>query len=116
MISDDQFQKKLHEAIFLLSKSPNEQCNIIQDEFLGSFDELGLIFDDAIITLSTKFAEHVVTEQEYSDIKEIDTLLSAISGQENAAFWTAQGIQNKQVWKDIRIKALAILKNHSWLK
>lgn len=115
MISDEIFLKNLTQAVLLLSSNADIQINTISD-LKVSFDELGLIFDDAIICLDEKFSEKLISEKEYKDLIELDVMLSGISGQENTELWTKKAFKSDYRWKEIREKAALIISNHNWVQ
>lgn len=75
----------------------------------GIADELALEFNDGI-RLLPQFVEHGwIPSQAAARLGELDAVLEAMSGAENAALWQVPVLDTADEWADIRTRATAIL-------
>ena len=67
-----------------------------------SFDELGLEFDDQY-TLAGQFVQagHL-SDADASLLREIDSTLLRMSGEQDADLWTAKGVLTAHEWEEVR--------------
>lgn len=89
---------ELRKALSNLAASPDEQIAYVESTGF-SYDELGLEFDDAV---GVAIGYELVTESGVAALRAIETALSGISGQQNAALWTDTGLRIRPEWSEMR--------------
>ncbi|GII96507.1 hypothetical protein [Sinosporangium siamense] len=96
-------------ALKRLSAPCEEQVSIL--EGIGvPVDELALDFDSAVHTLWVLSEAGLITGELVAPLNEINGLLSAISGEENASYWTVAALCHEDVWNEVRQRSQDVLR------
>ena len=99
---------ELRRVLALLAAPGDEQLAYLRRLGPVSVDELGLEFDDIARAARAALREHEVA----TALAALDDELSRMSGQENAALWTDQGVATSPAWatvRDLASRALRLL-------
>ncbi|MFC9994093.1 hypothetical protein [Nocardia sp. NPDC127526] len=87
----------LHDALVLLGADAAVQAAWL-DKHSVSADEIALVFDDAFRLVQDRDIDKGIT----TTLREIDTLLGEMSGQEHAERWTRAGLAVDEGWSRAR--------------
>lgn len=68
-------------------------------------DELALSLDDLFFAANDMISHGELTQDEAAHIRPLYDLLTALSGERNAAFWAREALQNDARWNDVRALA-----------
>jgi hypothetical protein len=72
-------------------------------------DELALEFDDGFLLLPQFVGHGWIAERTAGKLRELDSLLSAMSEPENAAVWDVSVLGSAKEWAEVREKAVGAL-------
>jgi hypothetical protein len=95
----------LRESLALLSADPETQ--LAAEPLRWSIDELALEFDEAYLLVPSLATEYGVrlSDDLLGMLGEIDSMLTTMSGEENAQLWTADGVRLRPEWVSVRARA-----------
>lgn len=98
-------------AIQALAQPYNVQLSLFPD-FTHKPDELALSFEDALYELVGR--EDLVSAEQRSAIDHLDDIVSAMSGEENADFWTEDAVRHHPTWEEFRVRAKLVAQAFGW--
>jgi hypothetical protein len=104
-------REKLQRAILALAQPADIQLSLFPD-FVCKADELALDFEDGLYELVGH--EHEITSPQQASIDTLDRLISEMSGEQNAAFWTEDAVRSHPTWEEIRTAAMAAVAVFGW--
>ena len=76
---------------------------------LRNVDELALEFDDAILVRRSLRRSGELSAEQLKCLLKLASILSSMSGQENAELWTIEALYTRREWKAVREKAMDCL-------
>lgn len=88
------------ESLRLLAASCEDQISSLPS--YASVDELGLIFEDCYLFADQLLKYHLLTEEQFNDLKNLNMLLDNMSNEGNENLWTYKSLQNNHKWKCVR--------------
>jgi hypothetical protein len=98
-------------SIQALSQPVEVQLALFPD-FTCKADELALNFEDGIYELVGRDA-HVTVDQRGA-IDYLDELVTTMSGEHNAEFWTEAALEKHPAWEEIRARARSVAVAFGW--
>jgi hypothetical protein len=84
----------------LAAEAPTQQAYL--QKLNGTDDQLALGYDDLFRVADARLCDGEITQIEYDALKELHTLLDAMSGPEKAALWTVDALQSRPEWVEVR--------------
>lgn len=102
---------QLHRAILALAQPPEVQLALFPD-FVCKADELALDFEDGLYELAGHKDD--VTAEQQAALDALDGLITGMSGERNAAFWTEEALLSNPGWDGIRSAARATAAAFGW--
>lgn len=103
---------RLKHSLQALAMPAEIQLSLFPD-FVCKVDELALDFDNwATCVLSNDRGE--LTQEQRSCLAEIDSRLGAMSGEQNARYWTEEALRQGTEWEAIRNLSKMALKAFGW--
>lgn len=93
----------LIEAVAVLASDPGRQLKHLREIGLPEgIDELALEFDAIAAAADDMLRLQEIDQDQYDSVKKLDSLLSRMSGNANAVFWTAESLSTALEWKEVR--------------
>jgi hypothetical protein len=102
---------RLQRSILALAQPADIQLSLFPDSVCKA-DELALDFEDGLYELVGH--EHEITSPQRASIDALDRLISEMSGEQNAAFWTEDAVRSHPIWEEIRAAAKTVLAVFGW--
>lgn len=102
---------KMQWAIAALAQPAEIQLALFPD-FACKADELALNFEDGLYELVGR-ERHVSAEQRTA-INHLDSLVRAMSGEQNSEFWTEEALRSHETWNEIRTRAKLVASAFGW--
>jgi hypothetical protein len=97
-------------AVGRLALPPPEQVEYLRASGLvNDADELGLEFDEGFKMVPQFVESEWLATSDADRIKEINDILAAMSGPENAALWTEDALREAPEWQAVRRSARRFL-------
>ena len=98
----------LSEAIRCLALPAEEQLTFLSRLGCpGVIDELALQFHDQAVIADQLLEAGEITPGQLAVVKDVDEMLTGMSGQRNAALWTEDALKRSALWEDVRRRAAA---------
>ena len=97
---------QLIESLSIIASPAADQLEYLKELGIpNGVDELALQFDDEAVLAEGLLNKGVITRDQCLAIQQVNEALEAISGEENARFWTAEALRYDSKWDRIRILA-----------
>jgi hypothetical protein len=101
----------LERAVLALAQPADVQLSLFPD-FVCKADELALDFEDGLYEIVGHESE--ISEAQHAAIHRLDKLITSMSGEQNASFWTEEAVLVHPVWEQIRLEAKATAAAFGW--
>ena len=98
-------------AVLALAQPAEVQLSLFPD-FVCKADELALDFQDGLYELVGH--EDEITAPQRVAIDALDKLILAMSGEQNAPFWTEDAVRSHSTWEEMRMAAKATAVAFGW--
>lgn len=102
---------QLERAVLALAQPPEVQLALFPD-FVCKADELALDFEDGLYELVGH--EDGITAGQRAALDALDGLITGMSGERNASFWTEEALRSHPTWEAIRSAARAAAVAFGW--
>ena len=102
---------QLERAVLALAQPAEVQLSLFPD-FVCKPDELALDFEDGLYELVGH--EHEITSEQRAALDALDKVVTDMSGEENASFWTEEALRSHPTWEQIRSAAKAVVAAFGW--
>jgi len=100
---------QLQKAVLALAQPANVQLSLFP-EFVCKADELALDFEDGLHEL----VGHEISGEQRAAVEALEEIITSMSGEQNASFWTEEALRSDPTWDDIRSAAKAVLIAFGW--
>ena len=97
-------------AVLALAQPADVQLSLYPD-LVCKADELALEFDDGLKMLGQ---DDKFTDEQQASLQALDELLSRMSGEQNASFWTEEALGSDPTWEVVRSMAKAVVASFGW--
>ena len=104
-------RNQLQRAVLALAQPADVQLALFPD-FVCKADELALDFEDGRYEIVGHESE--ISGDQRAALNALDDLITSMSGQQNAAFWTDEAVRSDAKWEDIRTAAKATAATFGW--
>lgn len=104
--------RRLMQSIQGLAASAEQQLAIYPD-FVCRVDELALDYDNWFVAVLSNDGQSLSEAQEQC-LRELDGMLSSMSGGPHAALWTEKALRERREWEDLRRAARRSLAAFGW--
>jgi hypothetical protein len=102
---------QLRQAIVALAQPAEVQLGLFPD-FVCKADELALNFEDGLYELVGH--EHELSEAQHAAVRDLESLLTARSGSQNAELWTEDAVRSHPFWGEVRRLATNVATHFGW--
>ena len=104
-------RNQLERAVLALAQPADVQLSLFPD-FVCKADELALDFEDGLYELVGH--EDEITSEQRAAVDRLDQLITSMSGEQNAEFWTDDAVRSHPTWEQIRSLAKATAVAFGW--
>ena len=102
--------QQLKDALRVLASGAEAQINWLNEEMPVCVDELALEYDAIAVAADLMFGVGELDEDQRNRVAELNSILSKMSGKENAHLWTTDALRTAQEWRYVRTFAGECLK------
>lgn len=102
---------QLQRAVLALTQPADVQLSLFPD-FVCKADELALDFEDGLYELVGH--ENEITVEQKAAVEALDQIITRMSGEQNASFWTEEALRTHPTWEEIRTAAKATAVAFGW--
>lgn len=98
--------KTLVEAVAVLASDPVRQLEHLRDLGLPEgIDELALEYDAIAAAADDMLRRRELDQNQYDAVKNLDEMLSRMSGKVHLALWTPEALSSAPEWEEVRSAA-----------